>query len=170
MAAVVAPTPTAPAGRRRRRRGRHQRGFTLIELLVTLAITVVGLTGLMSLHVATIKSNERTGDAGDAVATAQETLENMRSLTVPKLLAAFATTTLPIDANLDTVTGPTGTVFRRRVIVTELTATSPDLVKIRVEIAWSDDNANGAGTGTGAAAALDHLVSLELIRTAGDSL
>lgn len=159
-------TATVP----RRRRRRHQRGFTLIELLVTLAITVIGLTGLMSLHIATIKSNERTGDAGDAVAAAQQTLEDLRSLPVQRLLAAFSATTLPIDASLDTLAGPTGTTFRRRVIVTELTAVSPDLIKIRVEIAWSDDNANGAGTGTGAASAFDHTVSLELIRTIGDSL
>ena len=158
---------TAPAPRRRRR---HQRGFTLIELLVTLAVTVVGLTGLMSLHVATIKSNERTGDAGDAVAAAQQTLEDLRSLPVQRLLAMFNTTVLPIDASLDTLAGPTGTTFRRRVLVTELTAVSPDLIKIRVEIAWSDDNANGSGTGTGAAAAFDHRVALELIRTAGDGL
>lgn len=159
-----------PTRRRPRRLGRHQRGFTLIELLVTLAVTVIGLTGLMSLHVATIKSNERTGDAGDAVAAAQQTLEDMRSLTVPKLLQQFSTTSLPIDASLNTLTGSTGTTFRRRVIVTELTAASPDLIKIRVEVAWSDDNANGSGSGTGTASAYDHTVSLELIRTIGDSL
>ncbi|MBK9036124.1 MAG: prepilin-type N-terminal cleavage/methylation domain-containing protein [Myxococcales bacterium] len=153
-----------------RSRSRHQRGFTLIELLVTLAITVIGLTGLMSLHIATLKGNERTGDNGNAVAIAQQTLEDMRALTVPKLLAKFSTTTLPIDAALNTVAGPTGTTFRPRVQVEELTTVSPDLIKIRVEVAWSDDNANGAGTGSGSAAALDHSISLELIRTVGDGL
>ena len=157
--------PRAPRPRRR-----HQRGFTLIELLVTLAVTVIGLTGLMSLHVATIKSNERTGDAGDAVAAAQQTLEDLRSMPVQTLLATFSTSTLPIDVNLNTIAGATGTTFRRRVIVSELTTASPDLIKIRVEIAWSDDNANGSGTGAGTAAAFDHVVSLELIRTIGDSL
>jgi prepilin-type N-terminal cleavage/methylation domain-containing protein len=153
-----------------RRRSRHQRGFTLIELLVTLAVTVVGLTGLMSLHIATLKSNERTGDNGYAVAAAQETLESMRSLRVPDLLAKFGATALPIDAALNTIAGPNGTTFRPRVIVQELTAASPDLIKIRVEIEWSDDNANGSGTGSGTAAALDHRVALEFIRTAGDGL
>lgn len=159
-----------PSRRPPRRRGRHQRGFTLIELLVTLAITVIGLTGLMSLHIATLKSNERTGDNGQALAVAQQTLEDMRSLTVPQLLAKFAVTTLPIDASINTVAGPTGTTFRPRVIVTELTSASPDLLKIRIEVAWSDDDANGSGTGSGTAAALDHRISLEMIRTAGDGL
>ncbi|MEZ4400607.1 MAG: prepilin-type N-terminal cleavage/methylation domain-containing protein [Kofleriaceae bacterium] len=149
---------------------RHRRGFTLIELLVTLAITVVGLTALMSLHIATVKGNERTATSGQAVAIAQETLEDMRALTLPKLLTYFSVAALPIDASVNTVIGRGGVVFRPRVQVQELTAVSPDLIKIRVVVAWSDDNANGAGTGAGTMAALDHQVALELIRTAGDGL
>jgi prepilin-type N-terminal cleavage/methylation domain-containing protein len=148
----------------------HQRGFTLIELLVTLSITVVGLTGLMSLHIATVKSNESTASSGQAVAIAQEKLEEMRALTLAKLLARFSTATLPIDGSLDTVVGRGGITFRPRVQVSELTAFSPDLVKIRVEVSWSDDNANGSGSGSGSAAAFDHRVALELVRTAGDGL
>lgn len=161
-------------GRRRspspRAAGRHQRGFTLIELLVTLGITVVGLTGLLSLHLATVSGNERTADAGQALTIAQEKLEEMRAYTVPRLLTRFSTASLPIDASLDTVTGRTGIVYRPRIQVEEMTAFSPDLVRIRVEVEWSDDNANGSGTGTGAAAAFDHRVALELVRTAGDGL
>lgn len=153
-----------------RRPGRHQRGFTLVELLVTLGVTVVGLTGLLSLHLAGVKGNERTADAGQALTVAQETLEDMRTYTVPRLLTRFAAASLPINASLNTVTGRTGTVYRPRVIVQEMTAQSPDLIRIRVEVEWSDDNANGAGTGSGTAAALDHKVALELIRTAGDGL
>ena len=159
-------------GRRRSPRppaaSRHQRGFTLIELLVTLGITVVGLTGLLSLHLATVSGNERTADAGQALTIAQEKLEEMRAYTVPRLLTRFSTASLPIDASLDTVTGRTGIVYRPRIQVEEMTAFSPDLVRIRVEVEWSDDNANGSGTG--AAAAFDHRVALELIRTAGDGL
>jgi prepilin-type N-terminal cleavage/methylation domain-containing protein len=122
-------------GRRRSPRppaaGRHQRGFTLIELLVTLGITVVGLTGLLSLHLATVSGNERTADAGQALTIAQEKLEEMRAYTVPRLLTRFSTASLPIDASLDTVTGRTGIVYRPRIQVEEMTAFSPDLVRIR---------------------------------------
>ena len=55
----------------------------MLELLVTLSITVVGLTGLMSLHVATIRGNESTAKNGEAVAIAQETLEMLRWCSAP---------------------------------------------------------------------------------------
>lgn len=149
---------------------KHQRGFTLLELLVTLGITTVGLTGLMSLHVATIRGNDSTAKNGEAVAIAQETLETLRADSIPELLGRFSTTTFPVDASLNTVTGRGGITFRRRVQLTELTAASTDLIKLRVEVAWSDDNTNGTGTGTGAASAYDHQVSLELIRTVQEAL
>ena len=149
-----------------RPRSRHQRGFTLLELLVTLGITVIGLTGLMSLHVATIRGNDSTAKNGEAVAVAQETLETLRAETLTNLQTRF--TSLPIDANLDTVVGRNGITFRRRVLITELTAASSDLIKLRVVVQWSDDNANGTGTGT--ASIYDHQVSLELIRTVQESL
>lgn len=155
---------------RARRRSRHQRGFTLIELLVTLGITVVGLTGLMSLHVATIRANDSTAKNGEAVAIAQETLETLRADTLPDLLARFSVTALPVDSSLNTVAGRNGITFRRRVQVTELTSASTDLIKIRVVVQWSDDNANGSGTGSGAASVYDHQISLELIRTVQESL
>lgn len=155
---------------RARRRPRHQRGFTLIELLVTLGITVVGLTGLMSLHVATIRANDSTAKNGEAVAIAQETLETLRADTLPDLLARFAVTALPVNSSLNTVAGRNGITFRRRVQITELTAASTDLIKIRVVVQWSDDNANGSGTGSGAAAVYDHQISLELIRTVQEAL
>lgn len=148
-----------------RARGRHQRGFTLLELLVTLGVTVVGLTGLMSLHLAVLRGNESTAKNGEAVAIAQETLELLRAERMEQLYARWSVAALPIDGSLDTVVGRGGITFRRRVQITELPAASVDLIKIRVMVAWSDDNANGAGTGTGAASIYDHQVSLELIRT-----
>ena len=150
--------------------GKHQRGFTLLELLVTLGITVIGLTGLMSLHIATVRGNDSTGKHGEAVAIAQETLETLRADKLTELLARFSTTTLPVSASLDTVSGRGGITFRRQVEITELTAASPDLYKMRVVVAWSDDNSNGSGSGTGAASVYDHQVSLELIRTVLEAL
>ena len=149
---------------------KHQRGFTLLELLVTLGITVVGLTGLMSLHVAVIRANDSTAKNGEAVAIAQETLETLRADTLTDLLARFSTTTLPVNSSLNTVAGRGGITFRRQVQITELTAASTDLIKIRVVVQWSDDNTNGSGSGSGSASVYDHQVSLELIRTVQEAL
>jgi prepilin-type N-terminal cleavage/methylation domain-containing protein len=152
----------APTTRRRRRQG----GFTLLELLITLAITVIGLTGLMSLYVVTAKGNAGTSRSGEGVAVAESTVEEIRTMTLAEMYARFGVPNLPIDANLDTVAGRAGVTFSRRVQVTEMTATSTNLIKIRVEVTWTD---NGAAAGV-AAGIHDHRVSFELIRTATEQL
>ena len=148
------------------RRAPRQRGFTLLEMLVTLAITVIGLTGLLSLQLATSKGNEQSGRSGEAVAIAQRTLEAYRSRGVVALASEFSVANLPIDATLDTVAGRAGTTFRRRLIVEELTAVSNSLLKLRVEVSWTDDGAAPGAQG----GVLDHRVAVELIRTAEEAL
>lgn len=148
------------------RRGRRQRGFTLLELLVTLAVTVIGLTGLLALYVVTTQGNATSSRSGEGVAVAEATVEEMRTLALPALLTELGTATLPADVNLDTVAGRAGVTFNRRVQVTELTATSTNLIKIRVEVTWTD-----AGAAPGAEGGIhDHRVAFELIRTASEVL
>ena len=154
---------------RRRRRGergrRGQGGFTLLELLVTMAITVIGLLGLMAMYVATAKGNEATARSSTAVAIAQETLEELRSTELTVLVTRFGQTDVGFTASLDTVAGRDGTTYNRTVEVTELAA-SRDLIKLRVEVTWTDDNA-AANSDDGAH---DHQVGLEIVRTATEGL
>lgn len=149
------------------RRGRRgEQGFTLLELLVTMAVTVIGLLGLMAMYVATAKGNEGTARSSAAVAIAQDTLEELRSTSMVALTDRFGVPDLPIDANLDTVAGRDGTTYNRHVTVQELAAVSRDLVKLRVEVSWTDDNAP-AGSDDGAH---DHQVGLEIVRSTIEGL
>lgn len=144
----------------------RQRGFTLLELLITLAVTVIGLTGLLSLYVVTAKGNAASSRSGEGVAIAESTLEELRDLTLAQMYARFAVPSLPIDASLDTVAGRAGVTFNRRVVVEEMTAVSTNLVKLRVEVTWTD-----AGAAPGVEGGIhDHRVSFELIRTASEQL
>src|SRR4051812_4236556 len=99
---AAARTPRSIARRRR------QRGFTLLELLVTMAVTIIGLLGLMAMYVATAKGNEATARSSAAVSIAQDTLEELRSTGMIPLVTQFGQTDLPIDASLDTVAGRDG--------------------------------------------------------------
>jgi prepilin-type N-terminal cleavage/methylation domain-containing protein len=143
-------------------RRRRQRGFTLLEMLITLAITTIGLTGLLSLHVVTTKSNELAARSGEGVAVAQQTLEQYRNRQVLMLLSDFGVSTLPLDVNLNTIVGRAGTTFGRRLIVEEMTSVSNSLIKLRVEVFWTDEGAPGGD--------LDHRVALEVIRTVEEGL
>jgi prepilin-type N-terminal cleavage/methylation domain-containing protein len=155
---------TKPRGRRPARK-RGERGFTLIELLVTLGVTVIGLTGLLSIHLATVRGNAATARGGSATATAQLTLEELRQTPIQTLIDTYGA--LPIvQEPLDTVAGPAGLTLNRTLSVTELTAASSNLVLIRVEVSWTDDGATpGEADGR-----YDHMVSLELVRTRQEAL
>jgi len=141
----------------------------MMELLVTAAVTVIGFAALLGLHLATMSGNAQSSRSAEAVAVCQDTMEHLRSLTISGMtqeLTGSAGTTLPIDVTLSTTTGRAGATFARRAIVEELTATSVDLVRIRVEVSWTDDGAvPGSDQGVH-----DHVVSLELVRTRQEAL
>lgn len=147
------------AERRRQRHGRSQGGFTLIELLVTLAVTVIGLAGLMSLHVAMMKGNRTASNTTEASVIGQETLEELRSMS----LASIATTygALPIiDVEMDPAPGKAGRLltYKRYLSVNPV---SGNLVWMRIAIVWADDGADPDTVDD----QYRHELALEVIRT-----
>jgi type IV pilus assembly protein PilV len=143
---------------RRSRRG--ERGFTLLELLVTMGVTVIGLAGLLALHVTTLRGNDVAGRSGEAISLAQQQLEALRDSTIKDLLDNLGNGD-EVDRDLDTVAGRGGMTYRPHVIVEPLPEASADLYRVRVEMSWTDDGAaEGAENGVH-----DHTVSLEIIRT-----
>jgi prepilin-type N-terminal cleavage/methylation domain-containing protein len=140
-----------------------QGGFTLVELLVAMMVTVIGLVGLMSLHVSLIKGNRDASRFADASAVAQQTMEDLRTMNFalgkPNSIVDIYGP-LPItDAVLDTVDGRAGMTYYRTFSAVQLANT---LVRFHVEVSWMDD-----GSDPTAATPADgrHEVTLELIRT-----
>lgn len=136
----------------------------MLELLITLAIMVIGMTGMLGLQLATTRANQGAGQTAEAVTIAQRTLEEARSKTLTQLIADYDDdTTLPIDHDFDaqTVTGRTTTYLRR--LTVEATDASTDLLRMRVEITWADD---GAAIGD---PDRTRSVSVELLRTRQES-
>ena len=140
-----------------------------MELLITMAVSIIGLMGLMSLHVATSRGNDVASRGGEGVAIAQQTLEDLRARSFKDMveyLTGNRNASLPIDVTMNTVPGRSNMTYRRRALVEELSAASTSLIRIRVEISWTDDNAT-AGIDSGAH---DHLVPLEVFRTREETL
>ncbi|MCG8417321.1 MAG: prepilin-type N-terminal cleavage/methylation domain-containing protein [Proteobacteria bacterium] len=135
-----------------------QQGFSLLELLIALAVTVVGLAGLMSLHVATMKGNRTAAHTADATTIAQQTMEELRSMSMAEITTRHGP--LPITGvnNMDTVDGRAGMTFTRDLSVREM---SGFLVMMRIVVNWTEDGSDPATVDE----QYRHKVALELIRT-----
>lgn len=141
-----------------------QRGFTVIEVLITLAVTLIGLAGLMTLHHVISSGTGTAARMAEASAIADAALEEVRQLRFTEIESRFGT--LPVDAELEDAAGTGERVYQRRLLVQPLTAVSADLFRVRIEISWSDDGA-AAGSDDGAH---DHTFVLETFRTRQEAL
>ena len=158
---------------RNRPRDSAQHGFTMIELLITLSLTVFGLIGLLALHKALAVATTNVTETTEGLGMAQKLLEELRSRERTAMYALLdappinvptcaAHTGLERDCTYVPLDGPRGTrSYRRRVIVTPLSAVSDSLVRVRVEVGWSDGGfSEGEANGFH-----DHLIAIELIKT-----
>lgn len=146
------------------KRARGERGFTVIEVLITLAVTLVGLAGLMTLHHVISEGTGSAGRMSEASAIAEAALEEVRQMHFSQLETAFGA--LPIDTDLEEAAGKGERVYARHLLIEALDAISPDLFRVRIEVTWADDGA-AIGSDDGAN---DHTFVLETFRTRQEAL
>jgi prepilin-type N-terminal cleavage/methylation domain-containing protein len=144
---------------KRETRPAAERGFTLIEVLVTLAVTLIGLAGLMTLHHVVSDSTGSAGRMAEASAIAETALEEVRQLAFNRLETEFGAP--PIDVELEQAAGKGERIYDRRLVVDPLDEVSADLFRVRIEVTWTEDGAT-AGADDGAH---DHRLVLETFRT-----
>ncbi len=156
---------------------RRQRGFTLLELLITLTITTIGMLGVLSLHLSVSRGNDGAARSSEAVTVAKDTMEWLRSLRYGDLLLELGTASpgigTPATVTLPTAAGRAGMTYRRRVILTKLsedTATSSELIRMRVEVSWTEDGAARTAADGFSGGRYDHSMSFELLRTNRETL
>lgn len=143
---------------------RSQVGFTLIEVLVALTVTVIGLMGLMSLHTTTAKGNRDASRTAEANAIASDTMEALRAMPIDS--GAYSVVgkygALPVvDAEMTAIFGRADVMFTRTLSVEDLSSVSSNLVRLHLEVAWSDGGDDPALTDP----QYRHSVAVELIRT-----
>ena len=143
---------------RRLPRKTGQSGFTLIELLVALGVTVVGLAGLLSLHLALMKGNRTAANTAEATTVAQESMEELRSQAVSAITTKYGTIPI-VDVLMDPLPpGRTGLTYTRTLTVRQVTG---NLLWIQVRVAWTDDGADPATVDE----QYRHEISFEVLRT-----
>jgi prepilin-type N-terminal cleavage/methylation domain-containing protein len=144
---------------RANRQRRGEQGFSMIELLVAATITLIGLTGLLGLHTATVQGTRASSQFSEASAFGVAAMEDLRSLSIPQLEARYGA--MPVnDSILDTVAGRAGQTYTRTISLNP-TPVSADLIQMRVVVSWTELGAvPGADNGQ-----YDHRVLVELLRS-----
>ncbi|HEY5938341.1 MAG TPA: prepilin-type N-terminal cleavage/methylation domain-containing protein [Kofleriaceae bacterium] len=148
---------------------KRQRGFTLLELMITLAVTTIGLVGLLSLHLSIARGNDNASRASEAQQLANQTLETLRAqrnADMMMTLTGSSTSLPPLDVTLSSVVGRANMTYRRRVVITTLNAASSSLWLMRVEVSYTEDGGSAGAAG----GSLDHTMAAELIRTVEEAL
>ena len=146
-----------------------ERGFTLTELLVAMTVTIIGLAGLLSLHVTTIRGNASASQAAEAVAVAEQALEDIRREPIARIETVLYE---PITGTewsgtssshlMTPITGRTGQVYQPVVRAVQLTP--PSLVRFRIIVYWMDGGAD-LPLPADLAADADHSIEVQMIRT-----
>ena len=82
--------------RSRRQRSGEDGGFTLIEVLIALLVLMVGMAGILSLQLTSMKATSFSRHATEASSLAEDKVEDLR--TVPLDSARFVNGTDQVDA------------------------------------------------------------------------
>jgi prepilin-type N-terminal cleavage/methylation domain-containing protein len=141
-----------------------QQGFTMIEVLITLAVTLIGLAGLMTLHRVVSSGTASAARMAEASGIAETALEEVRQLAFTRIQSQFGAP--PVDVDLEQAAGKGERVYDRRLLIEPLDEVSPDLFRVRIEVSWTDDGA-AAGADDGIH---DHTFVLETFRTRQEAM
>jgi prepilin-type N-terminal cleavage/methylation domain-containing protein len=132
--------------RRRRARG----GFTLIELMVSMALSTVGLLGLLALQMIAIRGNMMSRNFAEAIGVAQQRLE-VAGHTPYASLSTLADPGVPCTTSGNVVTGgttgvsPNADTGSAQAIYTRCTSVAANVdntTDLTVIVFWNDTSGN----------------------------
>ena len=152
-----------------------QAGFTLIELLMVMAISLIGMAGVMSVFTSNSRANVLSQQSSEAVEIAEESMEELRSMSIADIEslpggpypAITSAGWGPLPYHLGQVPGSKNVIFDRQVSAIQ-TAASTTLVRIQLVVTWEDSGRDP--TDPNISAESIHRVTLETIRTRQGSL
>ena len=136
---------------------RKSGGFTLIELLVSMALSTVGLLGLLALQTIAIRGNIMSRNFTEAMGIAQQRLETVQMTPYNSITALLGTEACPVPATSiycgTTTTGlaPDGVAGSTQAVYSRCTNVTVDAVNnvttVLVRTCWQD-NTNTTITNT----------------------
>jgi type IV pilus assembly protein PilV len=69
---------------------RRQGGVTLIELLIALTVLLIGVSGILSMHIASMRATSYSRHATEAAVLGEDRMEQLRTMPVESIVASSA--------------------------------------------------------------------------------
>src|SRR5690606_28731655 len=115
------------------------RGFSLIETLISFVVLAVGLLALLSFHSSSQRNISEAKTQAEAVALAEEKLQELESFLAIGDVRLDATPSSPGTCDPSTIAGTLAT-FTRCWIITETPLVGADGTRkdVRVRVTWAD--------------------------------
>ena len=80
--------PGAISGQRHRRGARRgERGFTLVEMLIALTVLLIGVSGILTMHLTSMRATAYSRHATEASVLGEDKLEELRTIPVETVTA-----------------------------------------------------------------------------------
>lgn len=131
----------------------------MVELLIALAVTTIGLTGVMSMHSSSARANRLAKETTAATSICDRSMEELRGISVDEIVTTLGAGVLPLQTALADV--DLGPVTYARTLIADEVAGTPGLVRFRIEVEWTE----AGGTWGDDNGRYDHTISLEVVRT-----
>jgi type IV pilus assembly protein PilV len=106
---------------------RGQGGFTIIELMIALTILLIGITGILSMQLTSMKATSYSRHATEASVLAEDLMEELRTLPITDVVNGSET--VDAQGNFDAQG-----IFTR----TWTVATAGTLVTVTVTVSWNE--------------------------------
>lgn len=117
-------------------RGRcnRQRGFTLIEIMIAMLLLLVGVAGVLSLQLVSMRSTSFSRHATEATMVGEDKMEELMTMLGSELLALDGTSDEVNEMAIDTAAVDE---YTRTVAVADSVIT-PGVLDVSVTVAWLD--------------------------------
>jgi type IV pilus assembly protein PilV len=117
-----------------RPRGRQirQEGFTLIEVMIALLLLLIGVAGVLSMQMTSMKATSFSRHATEATIVAEDRMEELMIMTTDQLLLLHLSSD---DVNAMAVDTPATDEYTRTLTVVDSLITA-DVLDVRVEVTW----------------------------------
>jgi prepilin-type N-terminal cleavage/methylation domain-containing protein len=119
-----------------RRARPRERGFSLIELMIALTVLLIGVSGILSMHLVSMRATAYSRHATEAAVLAEDKMEELRTIPADQIPTTLTSYPYPGTVDAQGNLGPNGLYTVEWIIVWDPAGTG--IGTQRVTVRWAE--------------------------------